>query len=71
MKIVDKLSAEDVLERLESHCVSSVDFMPRQVTFCARWSLDNLCTWLRHLRSVTAVFDVHLSSKSNVLYSTG
>jgi len=44
MKIVDKLSAEAVLEKLESSDgEDDVDFVKRQVAFCARWSLDNLC----------------------------
>ena len=44
MKIVDELSTDDhVLEKLESDCDNCVDFVKRQVAFCARWSLDNLC----------------------------
>jgi len=44
MKIVDELSTDDhVLEKLESDCDNRVDFVKRQVAFCARWSLDNLC----------------------------
>ena len=43
MKISERLSADSVLETLESDCENSVDFLKRQVAFCARWSLDNLC----------------------------
>jgi len=46
MRIVDKLSEDGVLEKLESDCGNSADFVKRQVAFCARWSLDNLCRLL-------------------------
>lgn len=43
IKIVQELSQENVLEKLESDCGNSLGCVKRQVAFCARWSLDNLC----------------------------
>ena len=43
MKIVEELSRKNSLEKLESDYDNSVDFVKREVAFCARWSLDNLC----------------------------
>jgi len=43
MKIMEELSKKNLLEELESECENTVDFMKRQVAFCAQWSLDNLC----------------------------
>jgi len=49
MKIVEELAKQNFLEQLESECENSVDFVKRQVSFCARWSLDNLCKLSRCL----------------------
>jgi len=43
MKIMEELSKNKRLEKLESECENSVDFVKRQVAFCTQWSLDNLC----------------------------
>jgi len=43
IKIVEELSRENFLEKLEIDCENSLDSVKRQVAFCARWSLDNLC----------------------------
>ena len=38
-----ELLKKNSLEELESEYDDSTDFVKRQVIFCARWSLDNLC----------------------------
>jgi len=40
---VEELSRKNFLEELQSDSENSLDYMSRQVAFCARWSLDNLC----------------------------
>jgi len=40
---VKELLKKNSLEELESEYDDSTDFVKRQVIFCARWSLDNLC----------------------------
>jgi len=56
IKIMEELSRENLIENLESDCENSLDLMKRQVAFCARWSLDNLCELFCSLCPVNLCF---------------
>ncbi|ESO11268.1 hypothetical protein HELRODRAFT_91560 [Helobdella robusta] len=41
--ILDRLKEDNILSGLECHHDNELDFRLRQIGFCVRWSLDNLC----------------------------